>query len=322
MPTASAMSGSTNWAKTTNQITTIRLNTLFVLLGPTGVGKTDLSIGLARLLGCGIVSSDSRQIYRETRIGTAVPGSEELSLVKHHFIGTRSVTEQYSSGQYELDAIPVIESEIAAFGNALMVGGSMLYIDAVCSGIDDIPTILPEVRGDVIKLYEEGGIETLRSTLRLLDPVHYNRVDLMNAKRIMHAIEVCWQTGKPFSSLHTGQAKPRPFNIVKIGLNRDRNDLYQRINGRVLQMVEQGLADEAKGLIQHRNLNALNTVGYKEMFKYLDGEWTLDRAVEMIQQNSRRYAKKQLSWFSRDESINWFHPDNVDEIIHFVKGQM
>ena len=294
------------------------MNKLFVLLGPTGVGKTDLSISLAQMLNCNIVSSDSRQLYRETKIGTAAPSKEELRIVRHHFIGTRSVTEHYSSGQYELDAIPVIEQEIATAGNSLLVGGSMLYIDAVCNGIDDIPTIMPEVRDDVKQLYEKSGIDGLRATLRLLDPIHYDQVDLMNAKRIMHAIEVCWQTGKPFSSLHTGQAKKRTFDIVKIGLNRNREELYQRINARVCQMIDLGLVDEVRSLLPYRHLNALNTVGYKEMFRYLDGEWSLDKAIEMIQQNSRRYAKKQITWFSHDNKIHWFHPDEKESILKFV----
>lgn len=294
------------------------MNTLFVLLGPTGVGKTDLSISLAQHLGCSIVSSDSRQIYRETRIGTAAPEQWELEAVRHHFIASRSVTEPYSSGQYELDAIPVIEHEISTYGTSMLVGGSMLYIDAVCRGIDDIPTILPEVRDKVKELYADEGIEGLRAMLRLLDPVHYGRVDLMNAKRIMHAIEVCWQTGRPFSSLHTGMAKQRSFDIVKIGLNRDREELYDRINIRVYRMIDEGLVDEVRSLAPHRHLNALNTVGYKEIFNYLDGIWTLERAIEMIQQNSRRYAKKQLTWFSHDESINWFHPDDKDKVIALV----
>ena len=201
------------------------MNTLFVILGPTGVGKTEISLRIAERLGCAIVSSDSRQIYRETKIGTAAPTAEELNRVKHYFIGTRSITEHYSSGQYELDALPIIEEEIAHCGSALLVGGSMLYIDAICKGIDDIPTILPEVRQDVIDLYNEVGIEGLRAQLQLLDPVHYTRVDLANAKRIMHALEVCIQTGRPFSELHTGQAKQRPFKIVKIGFNREREEL-------------------------------------------------------------------------------------------------
>ena len=294
------------------------MNTLFVISGPTGVGKTEISLRVAEELGCAIISSDSRQIYRETKIGTAAPTEIEMSRVKHHFIGTRSITEHYSSGQYELDALPIIEDEIKRCGSALLVGGSMLYIDSICKGIDDIPTILPEVRQDVIDLYNEVGIEGLRSQLQLLDPIHYGKVDLANAKRIMHALEVCIQTGRPFSELHTGQAKKRSFNIVKIGLNRERDELYDRINRRVWQMIEEGLEEEARRLYPQRKLNALNTVGYKEMFNYFDGEWTREFAIQMIQQNSRRYAKKQLSWFNRDQEIHWFHPSEDDKILNFI----
>ncbi|MGM9805817.1 MAG: tRNA (adenosine(37)-N6)-dimethylallyltransferase MiaA [Candidatus Aphodosoma sp.] len=294
------------------------MGTLFVLLGPTGVGKTDLSLAVADMLGCSIISSDSRQIYRETRIGTAAPSEKELQQIRHFFIGTLSVTEQYSSGQYEVDAIPVIEQEIAMHGNTLMVGGSMLYIDAVCRGIDDIPTILPEIRSEVMRLYNNGGTDALRSHLQLLDPVYYRNVDHRNAKRMMHAIEVCWQTGRPFSSLHTGQAKQRNFQIVKIGLDRDRSDLYKRINRRVELMVESGLEAETCSLLPYRHFNALNTVGYKEMFSYIDGDYTLPRAIELIQRNTRRYAKKQLSWFGRDNEINWFHPDDTGSILSFI----
>lgn len=276
---------------------------------------------IAGELGCGIVSCDSRQIYRETKIGTAAPTEEEQRRVEHHFVGTRSVTEQYSSGQYELDAIPVIENEIARHGNALMVGGSMLYVDAVCKGIDDIPTIRQEVREEAQRLYAEGGIDALRAHLKLLDPVHYGQVDLMNAKRMIHAIEVCWQTGRPFSSLHTGQAKQRSFRIVKIGLRREREELYERINRRVLQMMEEGLEREAREVLPYRHLNALNTVGYKEMFAYFDGDYTLPQAVTMIQQNSRRYAKKQISWFGRDEEIHWFEAEDTEGVVDFVKKE-
>lgn len=298
------------------------MGTLFVILGPTGVGKTAISFAIARMLGCAIVSSDSRQIYRETKIGTAAPTDEELLQIKHHFIGTRSITEQYSSGQYELDALPIIEEEISRTGNTMLVGGSMLYIDAVCHGIDDVPTIRPEVRANVMEQYDAVGLDGIRAQLKLLDPVHYSRVDLMNAKRIMHALEVCLQTGRPFSDLHTGTAKQRSFNIVKIGLNRPREVLYGRINSRVLQMIDDGLEDEARSLYEYRNLNALNTVGYKEMFNCFDGTWTRDYAIQMIQQNTRRYAKKQLSWFGRDREITWFNPDDTDDILQFIKTKI
>ncbi|MDD5974198.1 MAG: tRNA (adenosine(37)-N6)-dimethylallyltransferase MiaA [Bacteroidales bacterium] len=297
------------------------MGNLFVVLGPTGVGKTDISIEIAQRLSCSIISSDSRQIYKEMSIGTAKPSEEELQKVKHYFISTQSITEHYSSGQYELDAIPIIESEIERNGNALLVGGSMLYIDAVCKGIDDIPNIDPNVREEVSELYERVGLDGIRNQLKLLDPVHYREVDPMNAKRIKHALEVCLQTGKPFSNLRTGVAKKRNFNIIKIGLRREREELYEMINQRVLKMVEAGLIEEARNLYAYRNLNSLNTVGYKELFKYFENEWTLDYAINMIQQNTRRYAKKQMSWFNKDREIEWFHPEDKKAIHEYISRQ-
>lgn len=297
------------------------MGNLFVVLGPTGVGKTDISIEIAQRLSCSIISSDSRQIYKEMSIGTAKPSEEELQKVKHYFISTQSITEHYSSGQYELDAIPIIESEIGRNGNALLVGGSMLYIDAVCKGIDDIPNIDPNVREEVSELYERVGLDGIRNQLKLLDPVHYREVDPMNAKRIKHALEVCLQTGKPFSNLRTGVAKKRNFNIIKIGLRREREELYEMINQRVLKMVEAGLIEEARNLYAYRNLNSLNTVGYKELFKYFENEWTLDYAINMIQQNTRRYAKKQMSWFNKDREIEWFHPEDKKAIHEYISRQ-
>lgn len=297
------------------------MGNLFVVLGPTGVGKTDISIEIAQRLSCSIISSDSRQIYKEMSIGTAKPSEEELQKVKHYFISTQSITEHYSSGQYELDAIPIIESEIERNGNALLVGGSMLYIDAVCKGIDDIPNIDPNVREEVSELYERVGLDGIRNQLKLLDPVHYREVDPMNAKRIKHALEVCLQTGKPFSNLRTGVAKKRNFNIIKIGLRREREELYEMINRRVLKMVEAGLIEEARNLYAYRNLNSLNTVGYKELFKYFENEWTLDYAINMIQQNTRRYAKKQMSWFNKDREIEWFHPEDKKAIHEYISRQ-
>lgn len=286
-------------------------NTLFVLLGPTGVGKTDLSIKLAKKLGCSIISSDSRQIFREMSIGVAKPSEEQLAAVPHHFISTISVEEHYSSGQYEIEAIPVIEQEIATYGNALMVGGSMLYIDAVCQGIDDIPTIDPELRADVRRIYDEKGIEEVRRMLQILDPKHYAEVDLKNAKRMLHAIEVSLQAGKPFSSLRTNTPKKRSFNIVKIGLNRPREELYRNINLRVDKMIAAGLVEEARSLLPFRSLNSLNTVGYKELFGYFDGMYDLEEASRLIKRNTRHYAKKQLSWFGKDETTKWFIPEEL-----------
>ena len=291
------------------------MNTLFVILGPTGVGKTDLSIEVARMLGTSVISCDSRQIYRELSIGVASPSPEQLAAVKHYFIATRSVDEHYSAGQYELDALPIIESEIAANGCAVMVGGSMLYIDAVCRGIDDIPTIDEELRRSVRRIYDEQGIEEVRRRLRLLDPQHYAEVDLRNVKRMLHALEVCYQTGQPFSKLRTGSVKRRSFEIVKIGLDCPREVLYDR---RVLKMIQQGLEREVRSVNDKRHLNALNTVGYKEMFAYLDGEYDLDRAIELIQRNTRHYAKKQLSWFKRYGDVQWFSPYDRQRILDML----
>ena len=291
------------------------MNTLFVILGPTGVGKTDLSIEVARMLGTSVISCDSRQIYRELSIGVASPSPEQLAAVKHYFIATRSVEEHYSAGQYELDALPIIESEIAANGCAVMVGGSMLYIDAVCRGIDDIPTIDEELRRSVRRIYDEQGIEEVRRRLRLLDPQHYAEVDLRNVKRMLHALEVYYQTGQPFSKLRTGSVKRRSFDIVKIGLDCPREVLYDNIDRRVLKMIQQGLEREVRAVSDKRHLNALNTVGYKEMFAYLDGEYDLDRAIELIQRNTRHYAKKQLSWFKRYGDVQWFSPYDRQRIL-------
>ena len=294
------------------------MNTLFVILGPTGVGKTDLSIEVARMLGTSVISCDSRQIYRELSIGVASPSPEQLAAVKHYFIATRSVDEHYSAGQYELDALPIIESEIAANGCAVMVGGSMLYIDAVCRGIDDIPTIDEELRRSVRRIYDEQGIEEVRRRLRLLDPQHYAEVDLRNVKRMLHALEVCYQTGQPFSKLRTGGVKRRSFDIVKIGLDCPREVLYDNIDRRVLKMIQQGLEREVCSVSDKRHLNALNTVGYKEMFAYLDGEYDLDRAIELIQRNTRHYAKKQLSWFKRYGDVQWFSPYDRQRILDML----
>lgn len=294
------------------------MNTLFVILGPTGVGKTDLSIEVARMLGTSVISCDSRQIYRELSIGVASPSPEQLAAVKHYFIATRSVEEHYSAGQYELDALPIIESEIAANGCAVMVGGSMLYIDAVCRGIDDIPTIDEELRRSVRRIYDEQGIEEVRRRLRLLDPQHYAEVDLRNVKRMLHALEVCYQTGQPFSKLRTGGVKRRSFEIVKIGLDCPREVLYDNIDRRVLKMIQQGLEREVRTVSDKRHLNALNTVGYKEMFAYLDGEYDLDLAIELIQRNTRHYAKKQLSWFKRYGDVQWFSPYDRQRILDML----
>lgn len=293
---------------------------LVVLLGPTGVGKTAVSLSLAKRYQASVISSDSRQIYREIPIGTAAPTAEEMAQAPHYFIATHTLTDQYSAGQYELDVLRLLEEEIFPEQElAILSGGSMMYVDAVCKGLDDIPSIQPEIRAFWQQQLETHGLEFLQQELQRLDPVHYEEVDLKNYKRVMHALEVCTQTGKPFSELRTGIVKPRSFQILKIGLNRPRAELYERINLRVNQMMEQGLLKEAESVYTLRHLNSLNTVGYKELFEYFDGNWPLDFAVHMIKQNSRRYAKRQLTWYNRDTEIHWFHPDAIDDITNCIE---
>ncbi len=278
---------------------------LIILLGPTGVGKTELSLQMAEELGTEIISCDSRQMYREMKIGTAAPTEEELKRVPHHFIGHLSIHDYYSCGRFEIDALAKCNELFQSHDTVIMTGGSMLYIDAVCKGIDDIPNIDEELRQSLLERYQNEGIENIRQELKILDPDYYKFVDLQNHKRIIHALEVCIQSGKPYSSFRSESVKKRPFTIEKIGLNRPREVLYDRINKRVDIMMENGLLEEAKSLYPFKGLNALNTVGYKELFNYFDGIWTLDFAIQMIKQNSRRYAKKQLTWFNRDSEITW-----------------
>lgn len=278
---------------------------LIILLGPTGVGKTELSLQMAEELGTEIISCDSRQMYREMKIGTAAPTEEELKRVPHHFIGHLSIHDYYSCGRFEIDALAKCNELFQSHDTVIMTGGSMLYIDAVCKGIDNIPNIDEELRQSLLERYQNEGIENIRQELKILDPDYYKIVDLQNHKRIIHALEVCIQSGKPYSSFRSESVKKRPFTIEKIGLNRPREVLYDRINKRVDIMMENGLLEEAKSLYPFKGLNALNTVGYKELFNYFDGIWTLDFAIQMIKQNSRRYAKKQLTWFNRDSEITW-----------------
>lgn len=297
------------------------MKTLLVLLGPTGVGKTDLSIELAKHYQTPIISCDSRQIYKEMRIGTAVPSEEQLTAVPHFFIQTISVRDYYNSWQFEVDALAKIRELFESRDVVLMTGGSMLYIDAVCKGIDDIPTIAPELRAELMDLYDREGLEPIRVMLKELDPVFYDQVDLNNGKRVLHAVEVCRMAGVPYSSLRTNTPKDRGFNIIRIGLNREREELYNRIDQRVDIMLSEGLETEARQLFPLRQLNALNTVGYKELFDYFEGKTDYDEAIRLIKRNSRRYARKQLSWFRRDTDIHWFHPDNREAIYDFLKAK-
>lgn len=295
---------------------------LVVLLGPTGVGKTEISLNIAEFYGCPIVSSDSRQFYRELKIGTAAPNDDQLSRVKHYFIGSHSIFDEYNAGQYELDVIDLLKKLFLKNDVVLLVGGSMMYIDAVCNGIDDIPNVDTKTREFWKREYEEKGLEYIQNELLRLDPKHYQEVDLQNYKRVMHALEICTITGKPYSDVRTGIRKTRDFDIVKIGFNRPRPELYERINQRVEIMMQDGLLDEAKLFFEFRHLNTLNTVGYKEIYDYLDGKWPLDFAVNMIQQDSRRYAKRQLTWFNRDKEIQWFHPDSKVEIFEYLQSKI
>ena len=295
------------------------MKTLFVLIGPTGVGKTELSLSIAERLGCDIVSADSRQMYADLKIGTAAPTPDQLQRVKHHLVGHLALTDYYSAARYEEEAMACLTRLFQTNDYALLTGGSMMYVDAVCKGIDDIPTVDAETRAFMMERYEAEGLEPLCAELRLLDPEYYRTVDLKNPKRVIHALEICHMTGRTYTSFRTQSCKERPFRIVKIGLRREREELYERINRRVEMMMEEGLLDEVKRVLPYRHLNSLNTVGYKELFMYLDGEWTLDFAIEKIKQDSRIYSRKQMTWFKRDEAIHWFHPDEAADIFALIE---
>ncbi len=285
--------------------------TLLVLIGPTGIGKTELSLSIAETFGCEIISADSRQLYADLKIGTAAPTVEQLARVPHHFVGMLQLQDYYSAAQYEAEVLELLPRLFAANNMVLLTGGSMMYVDAVCDGIDEIPTIDAATRAFVMKKYEEEGLEVLCQELLRLDPEHYAEVDLKNHRRVIHALEVCYMTGVAFSSFRTRTRKERPFRIVKIGLRREREDLFARINARVEQMMTDGLLDEALRMLPYRDCNSLNTVGYKELFAYFDGKITLEEAVEKIKRNTRVYAKKQMTWFKKDERIHWFHPNEL-----------
>lgn len=298
------------------------MNTLIVLLGPTGVGKTELSLRVASHVGSPIISADSRQLYKELVIGTAAPTAEQLARIKHYFVGTLSLTDYYNASQFEEEVLLCLENLFPSTSNVVMTGGSMMYIDAVCNGIDELPTVSQEIRTNLMKRFEVEGLDPIQEDLKRLDPQHYNEVDLNNYKRVIHALEICLMTGRPYSELRTNTKKTRPFRIIKIGLTRDREELCDRINARVDQMMRDGLLEEARHVYPYKHLNSLNTVGYKEMFNYLDGEWPLDFAIEKIKRNSRVYARKQMTWFKRDKEINWFHPDNIEGILTFLDEQL
>ena len=294
-------------------------NKLIVLIGPTSVGKTELSLSLAEFLHTPVINADSRQLYKDLTIGTAAPTADQLKRVKHYFVRTLSLTDYYSAAQFESDVISLLDQLYQTHPFALMSGGSMMYIDAVCNGIDDIPTVDQETREMIMERYQQEGLTPLSNELRLLDPDYYAIVDQKNPKRILHALEICYMTGKPYSSFRTNKKKERSFDIIKIGLRRDREELYERINKRVDEMIQNGLIDEVKNVMSYRYTNALNTVGYKEIFQYLDGNWSLEQAIEKIKQNTRIYSRKQMTWYKKDTEIHWFHPDNDKEIKKFLE---
>ncbi len=291
---------------------------LIVITGPTAVGKTELCIDIAKYYGVPIINADSRQIYQELKIGTATPTEEQLKSVKHYFVGSISIDNYYNASMYEQDVLTLLDKQFKHSPIQLLTGGSMMYIDAVCNGIDDIPTIREDIREEMKKRYANEGLEALCEDLRRLDPEHYEIVDKKNYRRVIHALEICYQTGRTYTSFRIQEKKQRPFKIIKIGLNREREELYHRINLRVDQMMTDGLLDEVQSLQSKRTNNALNTVGYKEMFTYLDGTWSLEEAVERIKGNTRRYARKQLTWFKRDEEMRWFHPQQKEDILKYI----
>lgn len=303
------------------------MNTLIVITGPTAVGKTALCLGIAKHYGIPIINADSRQIYKDMRIGTASPTDEQLSEVKHYLVGKLKLTDYYSASMFENDVLEILKQQFSVPSSqdnsvALLTGGSMMYIDAVCNGIDDIPTIDDEVRENLKKRLESEGLERLCEELRLLDPEYYNIVDKKNTRRVIHGLEICYQTGKTYTSYRKKIKKERPFKIIKIALDRPREELYNRINLRVDQMIDEGLIEEARALYCHKDLNALNTVGYKEIFEYLDNKCTIEEAIERIKGNTRKYARKQLTWFKRDPNVKWLNADDYQGVMEYISQQL
>lgn len=297
------------------------MKTLITLQGPTGVGKTELSLRLAEFFDTCILNADSRQVYRDIPIGTAAPTEAERQRVPHHFVGMLALDDYYSAAQYESDVLQLLNDEVFLQKDvAILSGGSMMYIDAVCKGIDDIPTIDAETREMMRERYEREGLEPLAEELRLLDPDYYVECDIRNPKRVVHALEICYMTGRTYTSFRVRRKAHRPFRIIKVGLQREREELYDRINRRVDSMMQDGWLDEARRVLPFRHCNSLNTVGYKELFKYLDGEWELDFALEKIRRNTRVYSRKQMTWFRRDEEVRWFHPEDANGILDYLQA--
>ncbi|MDR2388239.1 MAG: tRNA (adenosine(37)-N6)-dimethylallyltransferase MiaA [Tannerellaceae bacterium] len=300
----------------------IETHTLVILCGPTGVGKTSLSLRIAEHFHSPVISSDSRQIYKDIPIGTDAPCADPSVQVRHYMTGILELTDYYSAANFEADVLSLLEELHKTIPVVIMAGGSMMYIDAISKGIDDIPSISPDLREAINRQYEREGLNPILEELKNRDPIHYEQVDRKNPKRVIHALEVCRQTGKPYSAFRTNSKKERPFRILKIGLTRSREELYERINRRVEQMMANGLLEEARRVYPFKHLNALNTVGYKELFRYLDGNCSLGFAVDKIKRNTRVYARKQMTWFKRDNEISWFHPDNETDILQYIHDSL
>lgn len=299
--------------------------TLIVVTGPTGVGKTEMCLSLAEHFHTDIINADSRQIYAEIPIGTAAPSAQQMQRVRHHFVGTKHIGDYYSASLYEEDVIRLfkeLDTTLPPATPLLLTGGSMMYIDAVCNGIDDLPTIRDDIRIWMKLRLNDEGLQSLTDELKRLDPEHWEKVDRNNPRRVVHALEICHQTGKTYTSFRTGAKKERPFEVVKTALTMPREELYERINSRVLKMVDDGLIDEAREMLPHRQENALNTVGYKEMFKYFDGDIPLEEAIRQIQSNTRQYARKQLTWYKRDADVEWFAPTDIEGIIKHIESKL
>lgn len=297
------------------------MKTLIVLLGPTGVGKTDLSLEVAEAYNTEIVNADSRQVYRELPIGTAAPTKEQMQRVKHYFVGSLSIIDYYSASRYEEDALYVLDKIFQTHDVAVLCGGSMMYIDAVCNGLDSMPTIDEEIRMNLDVEFNQYGLEPLLDELSIVDPIYFEKVDKLNPRRIKHALEICRMTGMPYSSFCNKTSSSRPFRIIRIGLTRPREELFDRINRRTFKMIDEGFVDEARSLYTLRHINALNTVGYKELFNYFEGKMNFSDTISRIQKNTRVYSKKQMTWFKRDENITWFSPENKNRIFDFIESK-